>query len=562
MYQNKSLSKKLVYFSFFLCISCFTVFSEETRDIRKLLTDYVDVYKKSYGVVAGIIDKDNVKFYAYGKASQEDTNISLNEDTIFEIGSITKLFTASLLELDIEGKKISLNTSLDDILHGKVTFNDNKVRKITMEQLSTHTSGLPRMPTNINMNFKDDSPCPFANYSIDNLYDFLKNSTIERPQQSAYLYSNVGYGILGYILTVIEKQDFETLCTEHITKPLNMKDTIITLTTEQKKRFASGYDAVGEPVPHWEYQTLQGAGALRSTARDLTTFLKMYLGLLPSTLTPVLTKTFQVRKETGTSGHLVSLGWHISKLSDGELYWHDGETGGFSGFIGFDNLNKKGIVLLANSNNSLLSLGLYLLNSQQKLFTDTLPKIASFAADSYKKYTGEYILSQNLTLKVSVFKDNLVVQLTGNPKLLYLPEAEHKFFNTQIDSHIEFQKDAEGKISLLLLKEHGVTYKAYKDTQKNDFADALKLPKEKLEQYIGKYVLKPNYYITIKKDETYLTSQVTGQAALRLKPIADNKFETELVDSSILFHFANDGKVDSLTVYQGAITVTAKKVAN
>jgi CubicO group peptidase (beta-lactamase class C family) len=205
---------------------------------------------------------------------------------------------------------------------------------------------LPRLPSNLK---PADSENPYAEYSVQKLYDFLSGLKLTRNIEPQYEYSNLGGGLLGHILSLRAGMDYESLVRKRICEPLRLNSTVITLTKEMKPRLATGHNADLQPVPLWDLPALAGAGALRSTANDLLIFLAANLGYLESPLAPAMAKMLTERRSTGNPNCMAAIGWHILARSGGEIAWHNGGTGGFRSFIGYDRPRGLGVVVLSNS---------------------------------------------------------------------------------------------------------------------------------------------------------------------------------------------------------------------
>ena len=187
--------------------------------IRQILVDRIDVQKQSVGIVVGVIEPSGRRVVAYGRASRNDAR-PLNGDTLFEIGSITKVFTSLLLADAVERGEVALTDPVGKFLPAKVRMPERGGRAITLQDLATHTSGLPRLPTN--MAPKDPSN-PYADYTFENLYAFLSDYQLTRDIGSQYEYSNLGGGLLGHALTLAaHATDYEALVRARVTTPLGM----------------------------------------------------------------------------------------------------------------------------------------------------------------------------------------------------------------------------------------------------------------------------------------------------------------------------------------------------
>ena len=300
------------------------------EEIRKILVQRIDDAKQSVGIVVGVIEPKGRRIVSYGALAQGDTG-PLDGDTVFEIGSITKVFTSLLLSDMVQREELALNDPIGKYLPSEVRVPERGGRAIALQDLSTHTSGLPRMPTNFS---PKDAANPYADYSVEQMYQFLSGYTLTRDIGAQYEYSNLGGGLLGHVLTRRAGMDYESLVRSRITTPLNMTSTRIALSPELQMRLAKGHNERLVPVSNWDLPTLAGAGALRSTANDLLNFLAVPLGYTASPLAPAMARMLSVRRPTGTPGLDVALAWHIFTRNGNDLIWHNGGTGGYRSFIG------------------------------------------------------------------------------------------------------------------------------------------------------------------------------------------------------------------------------------
>ena len=232
---------------------------------------------------------------AYGNLANGDPR-TLDGDTIFEIGSVTKVFTSLLLADMVNRKEVALDDPAAKYLPENVRMPERSGKSITLLDLSTHSSGLPRLPGNLK---PKDPRNPYADYSVDDLYQFLSGYTLPRDPGSEFEYSNLGAGLLGHLLAYRAGTDYESLIGTRITQPLSMPDTGITLSSSMKQRMATGHNAMLAPVANWDLPTLAGAGALRSSANDMLTFLEAFLGYKESPLAPAMKAMLEVRRPAG-----------------------------------------------------------------------------------------------------------------------------------------------------------------------------------------------------------------------------------------------------------------------
>lgn len=319
------------------------VYPKITKDIS--IDNIVDPYiKNNMGLGIGTIDSNgDVKEYYYGK---EGINNNIpNSNTLFEIGSITKVFTTiTLADLHLK-KKVSLKDNLDKY----VKASNYKGNKIILENLATHTSGIPRLPENLLNDTSIDILNPYSKYTSEKMYKALENYNIQIKPGTKYEYSNFAMGVLGDILALSEKTDYESLINRTILKPLSMNNTSVNLSKTNIMKMAKPYNNKLEQVSFWDFQSMQGAGALKSNIPDMLKFLKANIDLNTSLKDAMSLshKTFYQDKNFD-----MGLGWHKSKFNNDTLIWHNGGTGGFTSFIGFLEKKKVGVVVFSNTTNS------------------------------------------------------------------------------------------------------------------------------------------------------------------------------------------------------------------
>lgn len=330
---------------------------EIPEDVRQTVRDRVD-QGQQVGLVVGMIGPGGTDYFFYGAASKADAP-ALNENSVFEIGSITKVFTSLLLaDLALQGK-LSLEDPIQKYLPPGLQAPSRNGEQIRLIHLAEHSSGLPRMPNNFR---PANLANPYADYSVDQLLQFLGDFELKRDIGSQYEYSNFGAGLLGHLLERISGMSYEELATSRITSQLGMPDTRITLSAAMAQRLATGHNARGYEVSNWDIPTLAGAGALRSTARDMLEFLAFAMGLKESRLQAAFEMVEKPRRPAGSQQMEIGMGWHIRHSKAGQIVWHNGGTGGYRTFAGYLKGGQIGAVVLANSNRGADDIGFHLLD--------------------------------------------------------------------------------------------------------------------------------------------------------------------------------------------------------
>jgi serine-type D-Ala-D-Ala carboxypeptidase/endopeptidase len=425
-----------------------------SEEIREILVQRIDRYKQAVGIVVGVIDGNGRRVAAYGKAGSGD-GLPLDGDTIFEIGSITKVFTSLVLADMVSRNEVALDDPAARYLPENVRMPERSGRSITLHDLSTHCSGLP-----------PSLGQPYAaGFSVDDLYEFLSGYTLPRDPGSAYEYSNLGAGLLGHLLAYCDGTDYESLLRTRITRPLGMADTGITLSVSTEQRMATGHNGMLAPVAQLELSTLAGAGALRSSANDMLTLLEAFLGYKETPLAGAMKSMLTVRRPAGQIE--IGLGWFISSTDGREIAGHEGATGGFCSFAGYDPKERVGVVVLANSvRHGAGDIGLHLLNPKVRLVPpEPLQQHCEIPIEPQllEGYIGRYQVTPNLVLEITREGDRLFTQgfaqLNGQavalPKFEMFSESENRFFAKVADNKITFQPGPGGRASSLVLHKAG-----------------------------------------------------------------------------------------------------------
>ncbi len=324
-------------------------------------------------LVVGVLNREGRAVLGYGRVRTDPPD----EHTLFEIGSVTKVFTASLLAiLADEG-----HFNLEDPVAEHMPCLSHLPVGMTLLSLATHTAGLPKMPSNLWRSAIKDRRNPNAAYSTADLFHYL---TRYRPKRGRLAggqisYSNLGYALLGHILAQRCDSTYEEAIISCICNALALDDTRITLNPEQQERLALPHTASGKPCANWDLDAFAGAGALRSTADNLLRFLAVNLGNSRLQLAKTLQRCHQIHSEIfrrsdsipslvlklfrhgddiGRYRQGMALGWHVGYLTPGSqrFYWHHGATDGYRAFTGFINSSQIGVVVLANRGPSTLDL--------------------------------------------------------------------------------------------------------------------------------------------------------------------------------------------------------------
>ncbi|MEQ9591918.1 MAG: serine hydrolase domain-containing protein [Cyclobacteriaceae bacterium] len=334
-----------------ICIGCSTTKKVNEAFIGKNIYDHeianaqADLIAKTLSefpnnseIAIGLVLSDRIIFYGLARAKDSIKNVD-NAKSVFEIGSITKVFTTQLLlNLLAEQKIRSLDESIDPYLDFVIKGNPS----ITFRQLANHTSGLP---SNLEGSiFNTDASNPYKDWDKAKLVEyFAKDVKLESKPGEKYQYSNIGMALLAYIITKLESREYEYLLQEEIFKPLKM-DRSTTQRDLVQSYLVQGYDWKGQPTANWDLAEMKGAGAILSTVTDLSKYLIWNFDALNNQLSLMKQQTKSINDNLD-----IALGWHIVKNENEEPFlWHNGGTGGYKSSMAINLDNNTGVVVLTN----------------------------------------------------------------------------------------------------------------------------------------------------------------------------------------------------------------------
>ncbi len=531
------------------------------KDIRAILVDRIDAQHQGVGIVVGVIDPSGRRTVAY--ASTKKGEGPVDADTVFEIGSVTKVFTSLLLADAVQRGEVALTDPVSKYLPPNVKVPERGGKKITLVDLATQTSGLPYMPTNFH---PKDPGNPFADYTVAQLYEFLSSVELTRDIGSKYEYSNLGVGLLGHALALRAGTDYETLVRTRILEPLGMKSTAITLSKSMKEHLTPGHDGALHPVANWDLPTLAGAGALRSTANDLMTFLAANIGIEKSPLAPSMAAMIAVRRPTGNPNLEIALGWHIWTRDGHEIIWHNGGTGGYRTWIGFEPKTRTGVVVLSNTSTDAGAddIGLHLLDPAVPLLQPAKERHeVKVDAAVLEKYIGRYQLAPNFIITVTREGDHLYAQATAQPRFEIFAESPHEFFLKVVDAQITFVVDANGRATSLVLHQNGADQPAKRMEGEpppvKEHKEVAVDPKI-FDGYVGRYELAPNFILAITRDGDRLYSQATGQPRREIFAEGTRDFFFKDHDAQLTFVVDANGRATSLVHHQNGADHPGKRM--
>lgn len=534
------------------------------QDIHAILANRIDVERRQVGVVVGVIEPAGRRVVGHGTFSRSDTR-PVDGSTVFEIGSVTKVFTSLLLADMARRGEVAIDDPVAKYLPAGVTVPVRGTAVITLQDLATHTSGLPRLPANLVVTNPDN---PYASYSVEDLHAFLSGYSLTRDIGAQFEYSNLGVGLLGHALALRSRSDYEMLVKTRITGPLGMNETGIQLNKDLAGRLAGGHNQRLEPAGNWDLPALAGAGALRSTANDLLRFLSAFIGTTKSDLAPAMSQMLSVRRPAG--GSLIStLGWQIVSRDGVEIVWHSGATGGYSAFVAYTPSRATGVVVLANNTgpagSSVDDIGLHLLDPRVPLAKPVPSRTrVTVAPELLARYAGSYELAPGFVVAVAHEAGRLFVTPQGQPRHEVFAESERSFFATIADVQFSFDADASGPAKTMTLHQGGRS-----TVGKRVEVPALPAAPSRpvvvvapgvLDGYIGRYQFTPAMSITVTRDGTRLFAQATGQGAFELFAESDDRYFAKVAGIEVSFVRDGNGLATALNIRQGGVTSQFKRV--
>jgi serine-type D-Ala-D-Ala carboxypeptidase/endopeptidase len=310
-------------------------------EIQHTLDAYTSAIRGA-GVIVGIVDGSTVTVYRSGDFGPAQP--PLDDRTMFQIGSLTKTFTATLLASMVVDGRVRLEQAVQIVAPSGVMIPSYHGQQISFANLAEHNSGLPRLPTNL----RTDSPDPYATYTPALFEQFLSGYTLTRAPGDRYEYSNAGVGLLGDALGWSAGTSYDQLLQTRVLQPLSLADTTLSLTPDQRARLAPGLSQAGASQPTWSFGELAAAGGLYSDMHDMLAFLRANLAAPSGPLGPAMAMAQMPRAPGDASQGQTKTGlvW-IVNVNNGNTFMN-GETGGYHSFMGFNRAAGSGIVVLAD----------------------------------------------------------------------------------------------------------------------------------------------------------------------------------------------------------------------
>jgi CubicO group peptidase (beta-lactamase class C family) len=413
-------------------------------EIRSILGDRIDKYADGVGTVVGVIDAKGPRVVAYGKREAGRPE-PVDRDSVFAIASLSKIFTSLILADMVERGEVALDDPVEKYLG--IHIPERRGRRITLVDLATHTSGLPR-----------DAPIgPDGNPTRETV-QFLAAYKLTHDIGTHFEYSNFGVTLLGDALARRAGLTYAQLLHAYVAKPLGLRNTSSGIDGAASSERATGHDTEFEPLPVDNFDQYGGAGSIQSTASDLLTLLSAFLGYSPSPLAPAMSRMFEVKRSRVPSyvralapKMNVHLGWLESREGGSIIRWADGAAPGYRSFLGIDTESRMGVAVLANADSvGVEDIGFHILNPKAPLLGPGglhKHKEISIDPDVLNRYAGRYRFpEQKATVKRVRNHLTMSGDVDGGTPIAYFPGTERDFYSRDGFYEMHFHTDGKGRL--------------------------------------------------------------------------------------------------------------------
>jgi D-alanyl-D-alanine-carboxypeptidase/D-alanyl-D-alanine-endopeptidase len=359
-------------------------------------------------------------------------------DSIFEIGSISKVLTGLLLQDSIARGEVTLDTTAQQLMPLGTRFPDGGGIRPTLGDLVSHRAGLPVLPDNLD----PTAPDPYAGYTEGDLEAYLDQAQLQIQPGTQYAYSNLGAGILGWLLSRKLGTTYEQAVKTRVLSPLGLASTMIKVPDALSGRLVPGTTQGGQPAEPWSFDVLAGAGAWRSTPADMAALVSTAAAASAGKDVPladVLRASFQPLGDAG-NGMQIATAWHIT---DGGVVWHNGMTGGYAAYIGFDPATQKGVVVMMSTATALVTkIGMSIFDAFAGKPIDLGLDIVTLPEDKLARLAGSYQLQTGDSFQVELDDGALYIVANGDKARLY-PRSETEFLLLELSTTLDFVIDGD-----------------------------------------------------------------------------------------------------------------------
>jgi len=421
------------------------------KDVDSLVQPYLDAELVN-AISIGVVQGDKSWSRHFGALSSEQ-NKKPNGKTVYEIGSMSKVFTGILLAHAVESERVELKQPIGTIMKKLQKTNKKVGTSIRLGHLSAHTSGLPRLPSNLS---PVDPTNPYADYNRKLLLEFMCGVKPERKPGAKGEYSNFAAGLLGDLLAVEAGMDYGALLNQNLAGPLELGDTCLNLSYDQTDRLAPPHNGNRKADKNWTFDALAGAGAIRSTTDDMLRFIEANLHPSEGVVGKAIELAWKQHLPSKEGAFAMGLGWHIAR--DGETRWHNGQTGGYHSMILISRKLDAGVVVLCNTATGevdALAQSIIQKIGGMEIEPRTFPKEKSIPAAEVARLAGRYQIVPQFILTVRADGEKLFVQATAQPENRVYPKSATEWELPAVKAILTFELPDDGKATAVTLHQNG-----------------------------------------------------------------------------------------------------------
>lgn len=422
------------------------------HEVPDILRQRIDVDRQSVGMVVGLCGRAEARFIAHGARALTDPRPP-DRNTVFNIGSITKVFTAVLLADAVLRGEMSYDDPVQRHLPAELAVPEADGTPITLADLATHTSGLPVLPDNYPA---ESDPQARSRYTRGELHAFLSSYRPASRPGEKWSYSNLGYALLAAALAHRTGMPYEAMLHARVTQPMKLRSTAATLSADLLSRLAPGHDLALKMTHPGSEPLMAGAGGLYSTAADLTVLVEAFLGYRETPLAPALAEMLQIRRPMNVAGGQQAIGPSIFGAGARVQIGHAGSDPGYASSIAWTP-GRFGVVVLSNGAPPVLDITAHLLEPSLPLAAP----MHAFAADpaSFNRYVGRYRAQDGMIFVVTQEPSGLTFEAVGGaPKIDITPESQDVFTVPRIRARITFEGAAPAPASAIRVEYGGLVY--------------------------------------------------------------------------------------------------------
>jgi serine-type D-Ala-D-Ala carboxypeptidase/endopeptidase len=497
-------------------------------------------------IVVGVIDGATT---TVSQAGASGTSRPLDEHTLFEIGSVTKTFTATILASMVMDRSVALDDPVAKYVPPSARVPSRGNKQITLLNLATQHSGLPRLPPN----FEGSAADPYAAYTQRDLYAGLAATKLGRDPGTAYEYSNFGVAVLGNALAQRAHTSYGALLQARVLRPLAMSETTSAPATADTARTAVPHGADGKALKPWSFDAIAPAGGIRSNVADMLKFVRCNMG---AGALAQACRFAQQPRSTFPAGR-IGLIWMTDEAT--RIVWHNGATAGSHAVIAIAPDRRRAVVVLATGAMPVDSIAFHILGPAALDEPDV-----QLDAATLDQYVGVYDFAtagRTLSMTIARRAGGLGPQLTGQSALDIHASARDRFSANVVNARLDFGRDPSGAVTTLTLRQNGgaivFTRHGLSPVSEPSYPPVVALDAKALDEYAGRYRAAPAAEFVVKHEGDSLQVQLTGQDFYPVFASAKDRFYYKAVDAQLEFVRDAQGRVTSLVLHQNGRDVPA-----